>query len=98
RGVHLDHLPAIGTGCAADPVPPRAALCPSWPHAGNPDDLQAAGTGSAGARQPADATMSTRLSVNQLTVTFGGLAALKNVTLSVAEGSIHGLIGPNGAG
>lgn len=42
--------------------------------------------------------MSTLLSVDRLTVTFGGLDALKNVTLSVAEGSIHGLIGPNGAG
>jgi branched-chain amino acid transport system ATP-binding protein len=42
--------------------------------------------------------MSVLLSVNQLSVTFGGLHALKEVSLSITEGSIHGLIGPNGAG
>lgn len=42
--------------------------------------------------------MSELLSVERLTVSFGGLDALKQVTLSVTEGSIHGLIGPNGAG
>jgi branched-chain amino acid transport system ATP-binding protein len=38
------------------------------------------------------------LSTTGLSKYFGGLAALKNVDLTVREGEIHGLIGPNGAG
>ena len=38
------------------------------------------------------------LEVERLTRRFGGLTAVNNVTLSVAQGEIRGLIGPNGAG
>jgi ABC-type branched-subunit amino acid transport system ATPase component len=38
------------------------------------------------------------LQIESVTVTFGGLAALKQVGLSINEGEIVGLIGPNGAG
>ena len=38
------------------------------------------------------------LEVRDVGKQFGGLAALSHVSLSVADGSIHGLIGPNGAG
>jgi ABC-type branched-subunit amino acid transport system ATPase component len=38
------------------------------------------------------------LKVEKLSKYFGGLAALKDVSLAIAEGEIVGLIGPNGAG
>jgi branched-chain amino acid transport system ATP-binding protein len=38
------------------------------------------------------------LSVRGVTLQFGGVKALDNVTFSVAEGSITSVIGPNGAG
>ncbi|MBI4341204.1 MAG: ABC transporter ATP-binding protein [Candidatus Omnitrophica bacterium] len=42
--------------------------------------------------------MSTLLEIERLTRRFGGVIALDDVTLSVAEGELVGLIGPNGAG
>jgi ABC-type branched-subunit amino acid transport system ATPase component len=38
------------------------------------------------------------LSVRSVTHTFGGLAALQDVSLEVQPGEIHGIIGPNGSG
>jgi len=38
------------------------------------------------------------LSVRDLTIRFGGITALSEVSFDVAEGHITGLIGPNGAG
>ena len=38
------------------------------------------------------------LSIEQLAVNFGGLAALSDVSFTVRDGEIVGLIGPNGAG
>lgn len=38
------------------------------------------------------------LEVQGLGITFGGLAALDNVTLNVEQSSVHAIIGPNGAG
>ena len=38
------------------------------------------------------------LAVEDLSLAFGGLAALSGVSFEVAEGEIFGLIGPNGAG
>ena len=38
------------------------------------------------------------LSIDNLSINFGGLRAVDRVTVSVEAGRIHGLIGPNGAG
>jgi branched-chain amino acid transport system ATP-binding protein len=39
-----------------------------------------------------------QLEINDVTVRFGGIAALSNVDFKVEQGHIHALIGPNGAG
>jgi branched-chain amino acid transport system ATP-binding protein len=36
--------------------------------------------------------------MNGISVSFGGVAALSDVSLTVEPGQVHGLIGPNGAG
>jgi branched-chain amino acid transport system ATP-binding protein len=38
------------------------------------------------------------LAIDHLTVAFGGLVAVNDVSFEVAKGDVHGLIGPNGAG
>lgn len=42
--------------------------------------------------------MTDRLTVEHLSVRFGGLTAVRDLLLRVAPGEIRGLIGPNGAG
>ena len=38
------------------------------------------------------------LSIKNMSKHFGGLKALKNVSIDIKEGQIHGIIGPNGSG
>ncbi|MFI4988867.1 MAG: ATP-binding cassette domain-containing protein, partial [Alphaproteobacteria bacterium] len=40
----------------------------------------------------------TFFALEEASVVFGGVAALKGVSLAIEEGEIRGLIGPNGAG
>jgi len=51
-----------------------------------------------GADHVADLLASVLLAVEGLTIRFGGVTALDNVSFEVARGAICGLIGPNGAG
>ena len=46
----------------------------------------------------AGAAPSTALSIEHITVHFGGLVAVSDMTFTVNEGEVVGLIGPNGAG
>lgn len=42
--------------------------------------------------------MSSGFRIENVTVRFGGLCAVSNVSMTIGMGEIHGLIGPNGAG
>ncbi|CAB3907691.1 MULTISPECIES: ABC transporter permease subunit [Achromobacter] len=59
------------------------------PRPAAPDEAEAA---------PHPVSAGQRLSVDAVHKRFGGLQALKNVTLDIPPGRITGLIGPNGAG
>jgi branched-chain amino acid transport system ATP-binding protein len=50
------------------------------------------------ATQEAVAADVATLEVRDVSVTFGALAALKDVSFTVAPGTVHAVIGPNGAG
>jgi len=76
----------------------------AWPRRSTPDrdtsaqpaSLKPRGTDR---RQPAEAAeRATTLDISGLSVSYGGVAALEDVTLRVAPGEVVGLIGPNGAG
>ncbi|HEY5384983.1 MAG TPA: ATP-binding cassette domain-containing protein, partial [Acidimicrobiales bacterium] len=47
---------------------------------------------------PPDAGGTVALAVEQVSVHFGGVAALSGVSLRAEAGAVTGLIGPNGAG
>ncbi len=54
---------------------------------------------SQAAREPDPVRVPARaLTVENLSVSFGGVKAVRNVSLSIEPGEIHGIIGPNGAG
>jgi branched-chain amino acid transport system ATP-binding protein len=49
-------------------------------------------------RDPAAANDRALLNVEKIGISFGGLKAVQQFSLSLPEGGLHGLIGPNGAG
>ncbi len=60
--------------------------------------IEAHGEAEAAMSTAAGAGAGPILAVDQIVMQFGGLKALDQVDLSVARGSVHGLIGPNGSG
>jgi branched-chain amino acid transport system ATP-binding protein len=53
---------------------------------------------NSGSQLPQERTPTARLEMTGVSVAFGGVAALSDVSLTVEPGQVHGLIGPNGAG
>jgi len=81
-----DHLAA--RRAAADPEPADEPARPA-PVAARP---------AAPAERPAPAAAAPILTLDGVSLAFGGLKALDGVNLSIKQGAIHGIIGPNGAG
>ena len=81
--IYLRHAAA---GVDADPVPVFARA--DGPRRGT--DPMGAGAAAGGAPSA--------LAVTGVSVTFGGITALDDVTLEAARGEVVGIIGPNGAG
>jgi branched-chain amino acid transport system ATP-binding protein len=79
-------LPAAGAASTASAASAGSASAPTTRA---PGELRAAAADPG--RQP-------HLEVRGLSVSFGGIAAVRDVSLSVAHGEIVGIIGPNGAG
>ena len=64
-----------------------------------PDDASSAPSAAAAtARSAALAVAKRLLTLDHVSLAFGGLKAVDNVSFSVKAGAIHGIIGPNGAG
>jgi sulfate-transporting ATPase len=80
-------VPTVAAASTAAASPPRPAAVPHIA----PD------FGTNGAL-PATASAGPMLQVRNLTVRYGGVVAVDDVSFSVPEGQIVGLIGPNGAG
>src|SRR3546814_715528 len=91
-GVRADHHRRVRAGVR--PVQ-RAGL---WPAAGAGDPVPAQGTGGPAQQAQVTAREVSMLSVNNLTLSFGGVKALSEVSFTMQANVIHGLIGPNGAG
>jgi branched-chain amino acid transport system permease protein len=87
--------PVVRAPDVTAPVPASSALAGSAPAR----SAQPAPAHSAQSAEGGDlATRSVILRVSGLSVAFGGVRALRDVTLEVRDGELVGLIGPNGAG
>jgi sulfate-transporting ATPase len=91
-------VPTLQSGTETPPTPTPVLA----PVSAEPGELveSRAGVGSNGHThsQPDGASSGPLLDVKNLTVRYGGVVAVDNVSFTVEEGQIVGLIGPNGAG
>ncbi len=85
RGAAAPQVPAETAAAASTIASPAAPAMPAQGDALRPDRAVLA------AAKPI-------LTLDDVTLAFGGLKALDGVSLSIKTGAIHGIIGPNGAG
>ena len=91
-------VPSLRAAAGSEAHVPTPALAPVAAEAGELVG-SGAGVGANGhTKVDGSGTSGPLLEVRQLTVRYGGVVAVNDVTFSVEEGQIVGLIGPNGAG
>jgi sulfate-transporting ATPase len=91
-------VPSVQTVSPTPETAPVSGLAPVSAEAGELVG-HAAGVGSNGhSRASEDLETAALLEVNKLTVRYGGVVAVDDVSFNVQQGQIVGLIGPNGAG
>ena len=83
---------------AGPPAVPRTAAAGDGPAGAAPGALAAAAVPRAGVPRPQAQDAPPALRVSGLTVRFGAVTALDDVSLGVPVATVCGLIGPNGAG
>ncbi len=103
RSIFLHHAIADATAAptvtgepAAAPAEPAAVPTVAGEPAGGPAEPAVAAI--VDGLDPARAGRDLALEVISVTVTFGGIGALDDVSLEAARGDVVGIIGPNGAG
>ena len=89
-------LPPEGRGIDSEAAP-RTDLGIPLPHRGRGPQFELSGAAARRGLSRAEGA-SSLLTASDISLSFGGVAALAEVTLVVAPGRIHALIGPNGAG
>ena len=95
-GVSADASAGTAAGAAPAAVPVAdASATPATP-AG--PALAAQADGAAAARTATLTSAKPLLTLDHVSLAFGGLKAVDNVSFTVKTGAIHGIIGPNGAG
>jgi branched-chain amino acid transport system permease protein len=94
---------ARGMGVAAGTAPSDAIVVADEPEGAviNPDEDEMAEVAEllqAVEEERGLAEATTLLELDQVTMTFGGVQAMQDVSIAVRRGEIFGIIGPNGAG
>ncbi len=102
-GALVPSLQAAPETHVSEPTPAVVPVVPLTPVSAEAGELvgSAAGVGSNGRTQTeaqGKGAAGPLLDVKNLTVRYGGVVAVDNVSFSVEQGQIVGLIGPNGAG
>ena len=87
--------PGVAPSLAPDAAPVSDLTSFAAPPATTP---AAPADGVAAARASALSNAKTLLTLENVSLAFGGLKAVDNVSFAVKAGAIHGIIGPNGAG